>query len=112
MGSPRRLMRSTMSFHSPSSGSLVLSPSSRHTTLSSPWPASISGASYRQGRVTFSITQSGLTLQKFAILLKTPGSSMGSSQRNTIMLGEMPSPCSSFTECCVGLLLCSPLARR
>ena len=101
-----------MSRHSFSSGSRVFRPSSRQTTLSNPWRASISGASYRQGRVTFSITQSLLTLQKFAILLNTPGSSIGSSQRSTIMSGEMPSPCSSFTECCVGLLLCSPLARR
>ena len=72
----------------------------------------MSGAEYRLGRVTFSMTQSGLTLQKFAIFSKTPRSSMCSSQRSTITSGEMPRPCSSFTECCVGLLLCSPLALR
>ena len=60
----------------------------------------------------FSMTQSLSTLQKFAILRKMFSSSIGSSQRSTMMSGEMPMPCSSLTECCVGLDLCSPEALR
>ena len=37
----------------------------------------------------FSMTQSGLTLQNMAIFLNISGSS-GSSQRRTMMFGEMP----------------------
>ena len=55
--------------------------------------------------------QSGLTLQNREILRKMDSSS-GSSQRSTIMSGEMPMPCSSLTECCVGFVLCSSLPCR
>ena len=58
--------------------------------------------------VRFSMTQSGRTLQNMAIFWKMLKSSMGTSVRSTIMLGLMPMPCNSFTECWVGLLLCSP----
>ena len=34
--------------------------------------------------------------------------SIGSSERITIMSGEIPMACSSLTECWVGLDLCSP----
>lgn len=49
----------------------------------------------------------GSTLQKRAIFCRRPSSS-GSSQRATMMSGMMPIPCSSRTECWVGLDLCSP----
>ena len=54
------------------------------------------------------MTQSGVTLQKRAIFRRT-SSPMGSSQRQTRMSGWMPRERSSFTECWVGLLFCSPL---
>ena len=56
------------------------------------------------------MTQSGLTLQNRAILSRMP-CSMGSSERVTMMSGKMPMERSSLTECCVGLLLCSPEER-
>ena len=58
------------------------------------------------------MTQSGFTLQKPAILRKILSSVMGSSQRRTMISGEIPNPCNSFTECWVGLDLCSPEAFR
>ena len=66
------------------------------------------GASYNTGMVRFSITQSGRTLQNRAIFEKMLGSVMGSSVRRTMISGLMPMLCSSFTECWVGLDLCSP----
>ena len=104
-------MRETSSFHSVSSGARVQRPSSLQTISEKSWSSSISGASYKFGRVMFSITQSGFTLQNMAILRKISGSS-GSSQRSTMMSGAIPIPCSSFTECCVGLVLCSSLPLR
>ena len=83
------LMRSTMCSHSVSSGAGASIPSSRHTTEEKLDFSSISGASYRQGKVIFSITQSGFTLQNMEILWKMDGSS-GSSQRRTMIFGEMP----------------------
>ena len=47
-----------------------------------------------------------------AALLRKMDASSGSSQRSTMMFGLMPMPCSSFTECCVGLDLCSSEPRR
>ena len=107
----RDLMRATMSDHSARSGAGVSIASSRQTTEEKFDASSISGASYRQGSVIFSMTQSGLTLQNIEILRKMDGSS-GSSQRRTMMSGRMPMPCSSLTECCVGLDLCSSEPRK
>ena len=53
------------------------------------------------------ITASGRTLQNSAILLRSD-SGTGRSQRQSRMSGWMPIERSSFTECCVGLVLSSP----
>ena len=81
-------------------------PSSLQTTAERSDFSSMRGASYSVGKVMFSMTQSRLTLQKSEILSKID-SSRGSSHRSTIMSGLIPMPCSSFTECWVGLDLCS-----
>ena len=104
-------MVSTISVHSERSGSGTSSPNSRHTTPEKCDLSSIRGASYRQGRVTFSMTQSSFTLQKRAIFLKI-SSSKGSSLRSTMIFGLIPIPWSSFTECWVGFDLCSSDACR
>ena len=60
-----------------------------------------------QGTVRFSMMQSGLTSQNSAILCLEL-SSRGISCLVTMMSGEMPICLSSLTECCVGLVFCSP----
>ena len=103
--------RATICSHSVRSGSGTSRCSSRQTTEEKFDFSSIKGASYRQGIVMFSMTQSGLTLQNIEIFWKMDGSS-GSSQRRTMMLGLMPMPSSSLTECCVGFDLCSSEPRK
>ena len=100
-----------MASHSVMSGAGASMCSSRQTISEKRFFSSMIGASYSTGMVMFSITQSGLTLQNREILRKMDSSS-GSSQRSTMMSGEMPMPCSSLTECCVGLVLCSSLPCR
>src|SRR5216683_2936203 len=53
------------------------------------------------------MTRASRTLQNSAIFLRWPSGS-GRSQRHSRMSGWMPRPRSSFTECCVGLVLVSP----
>ena len=102
----RFLIRSTICSHSVRFGAGASMPSSRQTTPEKLDFSSISGASYSTGMVMFSKTQSGLTLQNMEILEKMEGS-RGSSHRRTMMSGFTPMPCSSLTECWVGLDLCS-----
>ena len=45
-------------------------------------------------------------------ILRFSPSEMGWSLRHTITCGWMPRLRSSVTECCVGLVFCSPLAAR
>ena len=73
-----------------------------HTDPDSPSRSSMSGASYKRGRVRFSTTHPSRTLQNMAIL-RLSSAGRGASTRATMMSGEMPIPCSSLTECCVGL---------
>ena len=103
----RDSMRESISFHSPMLQGGSCKFSSLHT-MSEKWCcSSITGAWYSTGRVIFSITQSGRTLQNMAILSRMDWS-MGSSHRATMISGLMPMERSSFTECWVGLDLCSP----
>ena len=69
--------------------------------------SSIIGTSYSTSIVLFSITQSGFTLQNSDIFFLTT-SSIGASERVTMISGIIPKPCNCLTECCVGLDLCSP----
>ena len=101
----------TISTHSVRSGSWPLRRRWRQATRSSPSCCNISGASYSEESVRFSMTQSGLTLQNSAIL-RLRSSSIGSSTRATITSGAMPMACNSLTECCVGFDLNSPDACR
>ena len=75
-----------------------------HTVVDKSLFSSMSGASYNTGTVRFSMQHSGETLQNMAIFSRIP-TGMGSSTRATMMSGVIPIPCSSLTECCVGLLL-------
>ena len=70
-----------------------------------------SGISYRFGTSIDSITAVGSTSQKRAIFLRM-SSSTGFSVRKTKMLGWIPKPRSSRTECWVGLVFISPAAPR
>ena len=74
----------------------------RQTVAESPSFSSMTGASYKRGRVRFSMTQSSPTLQNMAIFLRI-SSGRGASTRATMTSGAMPMPCSSLTECWVGL---------
>ena len=100
--SPVRLwMLSTIFIHSVKSGLLHSNPKSRQTTSSIFCSCSISGTSYKDGIVVLLITQSSETLQKSDIFLRI-SSGIFCSQRVTIISGWIPTPISSFTECCVG----------
>ena len=99
-------MAFTIAFHSARSATGADRLSSLKTTDEKLWDSSISGASYRQGRVMFSITQSRLTLQNIDILSKMAGS-ICLSHLKTMISGLIPIPCSSLTECWVGFDLCS-----
>ena len=69
--------------------------------------SNIIGTSYNTSIVLFSITQSGFTLQNNDIFFLIT-SSIGASERVTIIFGIIPKPCNCLTECCVGFDLCSP----
>ncbi len=57
------------------------------------------------------ITERTSTLVKSAILRRS-SSGIGISERHITMSGWMPMPRSSFTLCCVGLVLISPTEAR
>ena len=94
--------RRSIAFQSERSISRGGNPSLRQTMEERFSPSSITGASYRRGRVRFSMTQSLSTLQNMAIFFLM-SSGRGASTRATMMSGTMPMPCSSLTECWVGL---------
>ena len=97
----------TIFFHSVKSGSLVSIFNSLHTILLKLDDSSIKGASYKTSNVVFSITQSGLTSQNKATFLKMFSSVIFSSVLKMIILGEIPIPLNSLTECWTGFDLCS-----
>ena len=102
----RDAMRATTSFHSVRSAAGTSRFSLSTTTSSSPFECSIRGHWYRLGMVRFSMTHSGLTLQKVLILRRMSLPTLPSARR-MMMSGLMPMPCSSLTECWAGLDLYS-----
>ena len=87
--------------------------SPRHAQIASCAPCDCSSSGTLQMFLTSCIvsTCEAGTWQKSASLSRTAGSS-GASERQARKLGAMPSERSTLTECCVGLVFCSPTTPR